>query len=294
MLPPRPIAAYDVTRRVRDAGDRRRVARRSARSVSTMRAGSPYDACRQRDAGAQDAVRIEARVRRAAARSRCESAGRRRRAAAATAPLRRRSGRRAGDRGSCRRSTPRPPSRSPVCTSVRARRSAGASPQSDAADERERRPRSRAPSDRCAPVRAAARPAGSTRRPPTMNQCARSSPAPAAASASTTLSVSSCRTMRHWPAPSAERTAISRARAAPRASSRLATLPQAISSTTPDRREQHEQALPVVADEAIPERRRRVAQIAGVPAGNRAGAARPPPRAAAAPARAWRPRFSRP
>ena len=50
-------------------------------------------------------------------------------------------------------------------------------------------------------------------------------------SESSTLSTSSCRTMRQRVAPSETRTDISRARAAERASSRLATLAQAISST---------------------------------------------------------------
>ena len=48
---------------------------------------------------------------------------------------------------------------------------------------------------------------------------------------SITLSTSSCRTMRQRDAPSEMRTDISRARLAERASSRLATLAQAISST---------------------------------------------------------------
>ena len=50
---------------------------------------------------------------------------------------------------------------------------------------------------------------------------------------SSTLSVSSWRTMRPRPAPMAERMAISRERPVARASSRLATLAQAISSTQP-------------------------------------------------------------
>ena len=49
--------------------------------------------------------------------------------------------------------------------------------------------------------------------------------------ASSTLSTSSCRTIRHRLAPSATRTATSRDRSAARASSRLATLEQAISRT---------------------------------------------------------------
>ena len=47
------------------------------------------------------------------------------------------------------------------------------------------------------------------------------------------LSIRSCRTIRARPAPIARRTAISRCRDAARASSRLATLAQAISSTSP-------------------------------------------------------------
>ena len=52
-------------------------------------------------------------------------------------------------------------------------------------------------------------------------------------SESTTLSVSSCRTMRRRPAPSADRTASSRMRTVARASSRLATLAQQMRSTKP-------------------------------------------------------------
>ena len=51
--------------------------------------------------------------------------------------------------------------------------------------------------------------------------------------ASTRLSVTSCRTMRRRPAPSAERTASSRVRTVARASSRLATLAQQMRSTNP-------------------------------------------------------------
>src|SRR5204862_94247 len=57
-------------------------------------------------------------------------------------------------------------------------------------------------------------------------------PAPAPRGASSALSVRSWRTTRARPAPSAQRTAISRDRAAPRASRRFATLAQAISSTS--------------------------------------------------------------
>ena len=57
-------------------------------------------------------------------------------------------------------------------------------------------------------------------------------PSGAAASAISTLSVSSWRTMRPRPAPSAERTAISRCRTVALDSSRFATLAHAISSST--------------------------------------------------------------
>ena len=60
---------------------------------------------------------------------------------------------------------------------------------------------------------------------------ARPRPATPATNASSTLSTSSCRTMRHRVAPIETRTAISRERSAARASSRLATFAQAMSST---------------------------------------------------------------
>ena len=62
---------------------------------------------------------------------------------------------------------------------------------------------------------------------------ASSSPSAPPASERITHSVSSWRTSRPRPAPSAARTAISDSRAAARASSRLATLAQAMSSTKP-------------------------------------------------------------
>ena len=68
----------------------------------------------------------------------------------------------------------------------------------------------------------------SNRRMPTSD---RASPTTPLISDSSTLSTSSCRTMRQRLAPSETRTAISRDRCAARASSRLATLAQAISST---------------------------------------------------------------
>ena len=64
-----------------------------------------------------------------------------------------------------------------------------------------------------------------------MPTAARAMPSGAEAAPSKTLSVSSWRTIRPRPAPRAARTDISRARAVARASSRLATLAQAMSST---------------------------------------------------------------
>ena len=66
---------------------------------------------------------------------------------------------------------------------------------------------------------------------PRTNHRASSSPAAPPATASTRLSVINCRTNRTRLAPSAVRTAISRARSEPRASNRFARLTQAISRT---------------------------------------------------------------
>ena len=63
---------------------------------------------------------------------------------------------------------------------------------------------------------------------------ASSRPPAAPASASSSPSVSSCRTIRARPPPTASRIAISLRRADPRASSMFAMLRHAISSTTPD------------------------------------------------------------
>ena len=74
-------------------------------------------------------------------------------------------------------------------------------------------------------------------------------------SASSTLSISSCRTMRQRVAPIDTRTAISRERCAERASRRLATLAQAISSTNADRAHQRQEHRPDgAAVEALVER----------------------------------------
>ena len=67
--------------------------------------------------------------------------------------------------------------------------------------------------------------------------------------ARTRLSASTCRTIRPRPAPMAARIASSRERAARRASSRLATLPQAIRQHERHRREEDQQPQPVFADQ---------------------------------------------
>ena len=63
-------------------------------------------------------------------------------------------------------------------------------------------------------------------------QNAKSTPTAPPNAASSTLSVSSCRTRRQRPAPTASRTLISALRKAARASNRFATLAHAISSTS--------------------------------------------------------------
>ena len=77
------------------------------------------------------------------------------------------------------------------------------------------------------------RPGGITARIARIAAAARPTPSAPPTSASSTLSVSNCRTMVRPDAPSARRIASSRWRAVPRARSRLATLAQAISSTNP-------------------------------------------------------------
>ena len=76
---------------------------------------------------------------------------------------------------------------------------------------------------------------------------ARPMPTAAPAAASNRLSISNCCTRRPRPAPSARRTLISRARAAPRASSMPATFAHAISRTRPTATMQ-----PVTITESIP------------------------------------------
>ena len=119
-----------------------------------------------------------------------------------------------------------------VFISLRSRRTAGASPiiapvTTSMASEKSRTRASNETASRRgsfdAPI------ASSARRP--------SAPTPTPtivpAAASTIDSVRSCRTSRPQPAPSAARTAISRALAAPRASNRLATLTHARRSSSP-------------------------------------------------------------
>ena len=72
--------------------------------------------------------------------------------------------------------------------------------------------------------------------------------------ASTRLSVSSWRTIRSRPAPTAVRSAISRLRPSARTSCRLATLAHAISRTRPNRPEQHEEQTAGVADQLLADR----------------------------------------
>ena len=103
--------------------------------------------------------------------------------------------------------------------------------EDEARRQRDREREARAPSDRRSPRRAAAGPAAPARAAPSRPSAPRSRRRCRRRSASTTLSVSSWRTSRIRPAPTAARTTISRPRAEARASSRLATLAQAISST---------------------------------------------------------------
>ena len=136
----------------------------------------------------------------------------------------------------------RPPSLRTVWRSGRARRSAGTRPKSRVATRPSPRARaSTGPSSRTWSSRGME--AGLAPRIARMAAAAKASPAAHPARPSTRLSVRSWRTIRPRPAPSAARTAISRDRAAPRASSRFATLTQAISSTQSDRPLEHDQPL---------------------------------------------------
>ena len=125
--PPGPIAAYDVTAAcVTPCSAATSSARR--RNVSPARAGSPYDVC----GSATRALRTPCgsnpgltrcsasalRISRPAPTSSSSDSA----TSATISPARRRS-------RNPPRVDPRPPSRRPVCTSLRARRSAGARPQ---------------------------------------------------------------------------------------------------------------------------------------------------------------------
>ena len=142
---------------------------------------------------------------------------------AATSAVRRRS-----------RATPepdlRPPSRITPCRSVRAARSAGTRPKITAlATVRATANVSTTPSTLVWKMR------GNVAGPDAASSCVAQvaiiTPPSAPAAESTRLSASSWRTIRHRLAPSAARTASSRARPVPRASRRLATLAHAMSST---------------------------------------------------------------
>ena len=127
---------------------------------------------------------------------------------------------------------PRPPSFNVSPRLERASLSAGASPKKIPTSSATPRVKSR--TCRSTPIsftRGSA--AGREFKTDLVPQYASSSPAPALASESTTLSVSSCRTTRTRPAPSAARIVNSRVRPVARASSRLATLAHAISRTKP-------------------------------------------------------------
>ena len=108
-----------------------------------------------------------------------------------------------------------------------------------AEDQRQRRRQHRCRSS--AAVSRRGTPSGASRISTGSDHHAIARPAMPPSAASTRLSVSTCLTMRPRPAPIAARIASSRERAASRASSRLATLPQAISSTSADRGQQDEQ-----------------------------------------------------
>ncbi len=125
---------------------------------------------------------------------------------------------------------PRPPSVSAPRRSDRAACTAGARPNSTPA------PRAMAPVN---PTTLRSRPISSTRgnhagmmdTRPRIPHTVSTSPATPAMAARTRLSIRSWRLIRSRPAPSAERTAISRPRSAARASSRFATFAHAISRT---------------------------------------------------------------
>ena len=92
------------------------------------------------------------------------------------------------------------------------------------------------------------------RRRPRRPHAASSRPSAPPAAARTSASISSCWKTRPRPAPSAARIAISLRRPSARVNSRLPTLAQAISSTSADRAEQHDQRRADVADDHVLQR----------------------------------------
>ena len=94
----------------------------------------------------------------------------------------------------------------------------------------------------------------STRIPASADERQAQSPSAPPATASSTLSVSSWRTIRPRLAPSAARTAISFCRASARDSSRFATFAQAMSSTKPTAPIRIDQRTPHVADDLFLQR----------------------------------------
>ena len=126
----------------------------------------------------------------------------------------------------------RPPSLSAVVSSTRVTRKAGARPNSTPVSSEIAAVNSRT---RTSGERSSVGPAlwATNLTKPSVPQSARSRPAAPPNTASSRFSVSSCRMNLHRPAPMESLSAISFCRAAPRASSRLAMLAQAISSTSP-------------------------------------------------------------
>jgi hypothetical protein len=148
----------------------------------------------------------------------------------------------------------RPSSRSDACTSVRPACSAGASPNRTPAISVTTSVNDSTTGS--TPISSAARQVrgrdrGERAQPPPH---AIASPAMPPAAAVTTLSVRSCDTMRHRPAPIAVRTEISRTRPSPRTSSRLATFAHAIRSTTTTRAEHDPERALHVADHLVAQR----------------------------------------
>ena len=97
-------------------------------------------------------------------------------------------------------------------------------------------------------------PAARTERGSHTSPRASGSPITAPMIASATLSVASCRTIRCRVAPSAVRSATSRARAAPRASNRFATFAQAMSSTSATAADPMSEQRPHVARDVVAQR----------------------------------------